>query len=255
MSLRLLVLADPAITAIKSTLAAGNEQGQIIGAISAVQGIAGGLGPAVFNGLYSMSLDDAFKAGLPLWLATLAAPATVWWTGAALMMASVLLALTVPDPRPLRAQQEREKDPTYNPVRESLRIQGVARLTSLEKMDRYALKEFGHFSGEYQEIHRRLVLHQMQLDNAKGMAPDVDLKDESEEVDNPYFSSGSGKIDFDGGAGQAGEIAFDQLSLGPRARGGGGGGGWDDGPQARRQPAGDGGDIGVMVYPRTPRLR
>ena len=83
----------------------------------------------------------------------------------------------------------------------------------------------------------------------------VDLKDESEEVDNPYFSSGSGKIDVDGGAGQAGEIAFDQLSLGPRARGGGGGGGWDDGPQARRQPAGDGGDIGVMVYSRTPRLR
>ena len=48
------MLTDPAITAIKSTLAAGNEQGQIIGAISAVQAIAGGLGPAMFNGLYSM---------------------------------------------------------------------------------------------------------------------------------------------------------------------------------------------------------
>jgi hypothetical protein len=37
----------PAITSIKSTLSAGNEQGQIIGAISSIQAIAGGLGPAV----------------------------------------------------------------------------------------------------------------------------------------------------------------------------------------------------------------
>lgn len=40
----------PAITSIKSTLSAGNEQGQIIGAISSIQAIAGGLGPAVRAG-------------------------------------------------------------------------------------------------------------------------------------------------------------------------------------------------------------
>ena len=79
----------PAIAAIKSTLAAGNGQGQIIGAISAVQALASGFGPALFNNLYSCSLDADLQATLPAALSF--TPPAVWWTGVLLMSASVFI--------------------------------------------------------------------------------------------------------------------------------------------------------------------
>ena len=89
----------PAITAIKSTLSAGNEQGQVIGSISSVQAIAGGLGPAIFNSLYSLSLDPGNSF----------TPRLVWWAIACIMMIAVAFSLTVPDPRPIRKQMELEE--------------------------------------------------------------------------------------------------------------------------------------------------
>ena len=89
----------PAISSIKSTLSAGNEQGQILGAISAIQSLASGIGPAIFQGLFSVSLEE----GAPF------RPSFVWWVGIFIMGTAVLLAFTVPDPRHARAEQERAK--------------------------------------------------------------------------------------------------------------------------------------------------
>eukprot|EP01043_Picozoa_sp_COSAG02_P034120 COSAG02_NODE_2368_length_9050_cov_27.534689_7_plen_152_part_00 len=86
----------PAITAIKSTLSAGNEQGQVIGAISAVQAIAQGLGPALFNTLYHVSLepDNPFD------------PLFVWWIIVAIEIVAVGSAAMVPDHRPALKQMD-----------------------------------------------------------------------------------------------------------------------------------------------------
>lgn len=52
----------------------------------------------MFNSLFSYSLTPA----------ALIEPPQVWWLGVLLMGFSVALALTVPDPRKIRLQRERQ---------------------------------------------------------------------------------------------------------------------------------------------------
>ena len=72
----------PAISSIKSTLCAGNEQGQVLGSLSAVQNLASGIGPFLFSGIFSVSLEK--NATLPV--------STMWCVG---LSASLPLCLFV----------------------------------------------------------------------------------------------------------------------------------------------------------------
>eukprot|EP01052_Picozoa_sp_SAG31_P024428 SAG31_NODE_2078_length_6499_cov_2.182344_2_plen_583_part_00 len=89
----------PAISAIKSTLSAGDEQGQILGALSAIQSLAGGLGPFLFSALFTESL----KPHAPI------TPAAIWYVGVGIMFFALVLAASVPASqsqlRRLRAHQ------------------------------------------------------------------------------------------------------------------------------------------------------
>ena len=95
-----------------------------MGGLSAVQAIAGGLGPcvalsfflrpaftlsrvsrALFNILYSFSLDEHFQSSLG---ALSFSPRFVWWVCLSLTSVALLVALTIPDPRPLRAMAAQE---------------------------------------------------------------------------------------------------------------------------------------------------
>jgi DHA1 family tetracycline resistance protein-like MFS transporter len=88
-------VAYPAISSIKSTLCAGNEQGQILGAISAVQALAAGVGPFLFNGMFSLSIDADFKQEMLSTHGWSIEPRDVYWVAIAVMAIGVLLALTV----------------------------------------------------------------------------------------------------------------------------------------------------------------
>ena len=59
---------------------------QILGALSAIQSLAGGLGPFLFSALFTWSL----KPGAPL------APASIWYVGIVIMAFALMLAVTVP---------------------------------------------------------------------------------------------------------------------------------------------------------------
>ena len=83
----------PAISSIKSTLSVGNEQGQILGAISAIQSMAGGVGPFIFATLYDISLGE--NAPFP--------PRFIWLVGCFIMAGSVAMAFTVPKRSPTMA--------------------------------------------------------------------------------------------------------------------------------------------------------
>jgi DHA1 family tetracycline resistance protein-like MFS transporter len=154
----------PAISSIKSTLSAGNEQGQILGAISAIQSMASGIGPFVFAGLFEISLEDDAP-----WK-----PSDVWFVGVAIMACAVLVTFTVPDPRAARVRQERDKQQGHNPLQvqivEDERGAERARFDELKRMNHFARFNFGANDPRYVEIHRRLVDHvaamqrQLQLD-------------------------------------------------------------------------------------------
>eukprot|EP01052_Picozoa_sp_SAG31_P007338 SAG31_NODE_349_length_17243_cov_7.408248_13_plen_161_part_00 len=75
----------PAINSLKSKLSSKDEQGQVLGAVNAVQSLGTGLGPLIFNWVFEISLEHN--------------PAMVWWVGVFFTGMSVLLAAFVPDPR------------------------------------------------------------------------------------------------------------------------------------------------------------
>ena len=60
---------------------------------------------ALFNILYSFSLDEHFQSSLG---ALSFSPRFVWWVCLSLTSVALLVALTIPDPRPLRAAAAQE---------------------------------------------------------------------------------------------------------------------------------------------------
>ena len=139
----------PAISSIKSTLSAGNEQGQILGAISAIQSMAGGVGPFIFATLYDISLGE--NAPFP--------PRFIWLVGCFIMAGSVAMAFTVPDPRIMRDRQNRWKAEGLTALQIKTQEAEHTRLKDLRRMERYARKSFGSGDQRHAEIYRRLIAH------------------------------------------------------------------------------------------------
>ena len=77
---------DGAINSLKSQLSSSDEQGQVLGAVSAIQSLGSGSGPFVFSWLFGCML-------------LVGSPTIVWWVAAALTFLSVILAVTVPNHR------------------------------------------------------------------------------------------------------------------------------------------------------------
>ena len=139
----------PAISSIKSTLSAGNEQGQILGAISAIQSMASGAGPFLFSYLYNLSLGD--NPPFP--------PRFIWLVAVGIMATAVAMAFTVPDPRIVRKRQDRWKEQGLTVLQMQVQEDEYTRLKQLRRMERFARQSFGLGDHRHLEIHRRLIAH------------------------------------------------------------------------------------------------
>lgn len=90
---------DCAAAAWLFQLCTGDEQGQILGSISAVQALGSAVGPFIFNQLFAFALQgDKFPSTLPSdkaiqhWFGVF----DLYWVGIAIFMLALALAFTVP---------------------------------------------------------------------------------------------------------------------------------------------------------------
>jgi hypothetical protein len=104
------------------------------------------------------------------------------------MAFSVALALTVPDPRKIRLQRERQARPDYNPVLEALEEKENTRGRQLLSMSNYARKTFGEADSKYIEIRKRLSRHE-EVARARAAA-NIHALAQPVSVHNPLSSSG-----------------------------------------------------------------
>jgi DHA1 family tetracycline resistance protein-like MFS transporter len=84
--LNLISLAWPAAQSLMSHEVTPAEQGQLQGAINSLRGMAGLIGPGLFTYIFSKSIGE--NAVIPL-------PGTPFYVAAALIVASMMMALVV----------------------------------------------------------------------------------------------------------------------------------------------------------------
>ena len=140
----------PAINSLKSTLSSGDEQGQVLGAVNAVQSLGTGLGPFIFNWVFANSL----RAGHP---------SAVWWVGALFTAVSVVLAFLVPDHRRHAKQLDGKAGGGIEVLLALLAAsdsgggEAAARRTELMGFVLQARDEYGERDPRYLEIRSRLA--------------------------------------------------------------------------------------------------
>ena len=98
----------PAVATIKSSKCPPDEQGRVLGALNGIQMLAWGLGPMLFNNLFAWLIDSEAQAHFHKRFGFNFPVASVWWVGIFFSVITLALACSIPDPRDVYIEYDKE---------------------------------------------------------------------------------------------------------------------------------------------------